>query len=79
MVTVSQDNVELSQEIAAHKVADEEANLKVYADGRISKRMLKTVIGHTSMELANVFATAYDESKQHFANSPDYIYNPDNA
>ena len=78
MVSVSQDNVELSQEIATHKVADEEANLKVYADGRISKRMLKTVIGHTSMELANVFATAYDESKQHFASSPDYIYNPDN-
>ena len=27
------------------------------------------------MELANVFAIAYNESKQHFAGSSDYIYN----
>lgn len=78
MVKVSQDNTELKQEIASHKVDDEEANLKVYADGRISKRMLKTRLGYTAMDLANVFATAYDETKQHFASSSDYIYNPDN-
>lgn len=78
MVKVATDNTELNQEIAQHKSDDEEANLKVYAGGRISKRMLKTRLGYTSMELASVFALAYDESKQHFSGNSDYIFNPDN-
>lgn len=78
MVKVSTENTELKQEIATHKQDDAEANLKVYADGRISKRMLKTRLGYTAMDLANVFATAYSETKQHFSGSSDYIYNPEN-
>lgn len=75
MVRVSKDNEELKKDLEKHRATEEEMSMKVYAGGRISKRMLKTTLRGTSMELANVFAIAYNESKQHFAGSSDYIYN----
>lgn len=77
MVRVSEPNEELLEERHKLEQEEQEANMKIYADGRISKRMLYTDMRHVSMELANVFAIAYSESKQHFSQNKEYAYNPD--
>ena len=77
MVRVSQPNEEMIQEVTELKTNEDEMNMKVYADGRISKRDLVTQMGHANMQLAKVLAIAYDETKQYFKSSARYIYNPD--
>lgn len=77
LVQVSTPNKELQQEVSVHKANEDEMNMKVYAGGRISKRMLVTQMGHASMQLGKVFAHAYDETKQHFKSNARYLYNPE--
>lgn len=77
MVRVAKPNEELRKEMASLHANEEEMEMKVYADGRISKRMLITQMGHANMQLAKVIAVAYNETKQYFKSSARYIYNPE--
>lgn len=78
LINVSIDNDELAEELSEQTALESEANLKIHADGRISKRMLLNETGTVNMELQNVFTAAYDECKSFFAHTGgDYIYNAD--
>lgn len=75
IVEVSRNNDEMLSELSDLQDTESEMSMKVHAGGRISKRMLVTQLGNTSMELSSVLAIAYEETKQHFGHSSDYIYN----
>lgn len=70
------DNTDVIEEVEKRGNVEKEANIKIYANGRISKRMLVDGRGNGVLELGTVIAEAYEECVSFFAKEKDYKFNP---